>query len=90
MVNNSLQDKQLIAWCIERYLTTVQRNTKYNVESPNDESTKRQYRNRLQQILNDHPITDTDDIKDSWTKIKTNILPLAEETTDTRKQQMEY
>lgn len=60
---------------------TIPRNTisKINIQSLQDGSTQKLYRDRLDERINNNGIREEDDIETAWEKIKTNILKSAEE-----------
>lgn len=47
--------------------------TKFNIESLQDDSTKRLYRNKLERKIASNLITEEDNIEKTWKKIKENI-----------------
>lgn len=60
---------------------TIPRDTisKINIQSLQDGSTQKLYRDRLDERINNNGIREEDDIETAWEKIKTNILKSAEE-----------
>jgi hypothetical protein len=56
-----------------------------NKEFITDESIKYLYKSRLESIINDNPLTQEDEVNNSWEKLKTNILRAGKEALGTRK-----
>ncbi|XP_044766150.1 craniofacial development protein 2-like [Coccinella septempunctata] len=59
--------------------------TKIKVESLQDESTRNLYKSRLENEIDKNPVTEEEDIEDSWRKIKNNIIKAAREALGERK-----
>ncbi|KAL3267836.1 hypothetical protein HHI36_006970 [Cryptolaemus montrouzieri] len=57
---------------------------KINVESLRDPTIEKLYKNRLNGKIEENPITEEDDVKRNWEKIKNNILTAAYEALGTR------